>query len=113
MTMTLHPKFKIRIRTSLGLVAASALVLGAWENYFDPVRGWHDAIHDDNDSSRRWAAISRAQVGRAAGIDHATAIAMLVDALSDPSVRVRQTAAQVLPRFGPDSRRAIPALVRA
>jgi HEAT repeat protein len=98
---------------TLGLVVASALALWIWATYFDPVRSWHNAILDDNNGLRRWSAISRAQAGRAAGIDNSTAIASLVDALADPSVRVRQTAANALPRFGPVSRRAIPALVMA
>jgi HEAT repeat protein len=108
-----RPKLRIRIRTLLGLVAASALTLWIWATYFDPVRSWHNAIRDDNNGLRRWEAISQAQTGRATGIDSSTAIASLVDALSDPSIRVRQTAANALPRFGPVSRRAIPALVIA
>ncbi len=111
--MTFRPKLKLRIRTLLGLVAAFALLLAVWAAYFDPVRSWQNAIHDDNNGLRRWEAITRAQGGRAAGIDSSTAIGSIADALSDPSVRVRQTAALSLPRFGPDSRRAITALVMA
>lgn len=113
MILTLRPTLKIRIRTLLVLVAASGVTLGVWMTYFDPVRRWQDAIRDDNNGLRRWEAITQAQGGRMAGIDYPTAIASLVDALSDPSIRVRQTAALSLPRFGPASRTAVPALVVA
>ena|GEM_PF-2850991 len=104
---------RLRMRGLLGLVALSALLLWAGVNRFDPVRRWHNAIHDDNDGPRRWEAVSLAAQGRVAGIDGATAVRALVDALSDPSFRVRQTAAAALGRFNSPNQHAGPALIRA
>lgn len=104
---------RLRMRGLLGLVALSALLLWAGVNRFDPVRRWHNAIHDDNDGPRRWEAVSLAAQGRVAGIDGAAAVRALVDALSDPSFRVRQTAAAALGRFNSPNQHAGPALIRA
>lgn len=107
-------RFGIRLREMLALVAVVALVLAVWAAYFDPVRQWRAAVRDADDGGRRWEAVSFAAQHRVAGLDDAAAVATLVEALGDPSDRVRATAASGLGVFGrPAARGAVPALVRA
>ncbi len=109
-----RPGITFRIRTLVAFVAVAALVLAICkETSLAPVRRWQSAIHDDDNGPRRWDAINLALRGGATGPDTATAVALLSEALSDPSIRVRQTAAAALPRFGAASRTAVPALIQA
>ena len=113
--MIMLPKrltFRMSIRSLLVLIALFAVIMAAWTLYRDPVRQWSNAIHEDNDGPRRYRAISEAIQGISPGIDQPTATRLLADALFDPSVRVRQTAAQFMSRFGAESRRAVPALIK-
>ncbi len=110
----IRPRVTFRVRTLIALVALSAVLLAVWKKtHLDPVESWLNAIHDDDDGPRRWEAITRARSGQAKGVNAAEAVDFLIDALRDPSMRVRRSAAASLPEFGPASLKAVPALIRA
>ena len=107
-------RFQFRIRTFLAMIACFAVGSWVWVAYFSPVHRWHRMIRSDNESASRWEAASRAIKGRIPGLDRDEAISALCSALSDPSYRVRETAAYTLGQLrGREASSAVPYLVLA
>src|SRR5262249_54787116 len=98
------------VRTILVLVAAIAGLLAAWEEFGNPVRRWRKALREDNDSVRRWHALSPGVSGKGPGIDAGAAVLELRAALDDAGVRGRGASCVGLAQLGAAAEPAIPAL---
>jgi HEAT repeats/HEAT repeat len=108
------PRLQFRSRALLKIIAGFAVAFWVWITYFTPAGRWHRMIRSDNESAARREAASQAIKGQIDGLEPAEAISALCMALSDPSYRVRETAASSLGGFrGPDARLAVPSLVIA
>ncbi len=101
---------RFTMRRMMLAMAVVALLLAAWEAWFDPVRRWRREVTDDQDGAVRWRAIEQMASGKG-GVNRATALATLIDALRSPSHRVRETAAAGLLRLGPEARPAASSLL--
>jgi HEAT repeat protein len=99
------PRFRLRTRALLAVVACIALGCWGWVAYLSPGHRWHRMILSDDDSPHRWDAAAKAIKGEFPGVDRAEAIAALASALGDPSPRVRETAVYTLGTLrGPEAR---------
>ena len=110
------PSFRPRfgIRALLVLVACCAIGSWAWVDLMSPSHRWQRAIRSDNESSHRWEAARAAISGKVDRLGRTEAIEAFVQALSDPSPRVRETAVWALRGLpGPEARLAIPGLIGA
>jgi HEAT repeat protein len=103
---------RIHLRTFLVLIALVALGLGIWDAFLSPYRRWQRAIRDDDDRGRRWEAALRFTSGPVDGLDVDTAVAELIEALDDPSFRVRETTVSALGHYGSKAKVVVPALIR-
>ena len=104
-------RFQVRF-TVRWLMVAVAIVAGGlavWSSWFDPTRRWQRAIRDDQNGALRWQAVNEMTQGK--GIDPATALATLTDALRSPSPRIRESAVVGLGRLGPAARPALGSLL--
>ena len=110
--MMCWPSPRFRLQTLIVLVACSALGTWAWVEWISPTHRWRRMIRSDNESAHRWDAAEKAMKGLVPGVDRGTIVAEMLDSLSNPSPRVRQTAVATLGRLrGPEARPVVAPLV--
>jgi HEAT repeat protein len=105
------PKPRLRLRTLIVLIALSAVMVWAGLAFLSPTRWLTRRLQADQPAFvRREAAIGLGG-DRFPSREREWAIAVLIEALKDPSPRVRESAAAGLAGHEGLSKRAVPALV--